>query len=95
MTKLANCENQGHSILVTHTRQREIYRDGCVCVCVRATYFKKMQFGFLHGNQSFRKAKDTVVHLFLRLRDSSIQYDSETLMDGMRGKANYPGMLLF
>lgn len=55
-----------------------------------------MQFGFLHGNQAFRKAKkDTVVHLFLRLRDSSIQYDSEMLMDGMRGKANYPGMLLF
>lgn len=82
-------------LFLLHTRDRDRYTEMGVCVCVRATYFKKMQFGFLHGNQSFRKAKDTVVHLFLRLRDSSIQYDSETLMDGMRGKANYPGMLLF
>lgn len=29
------------------------------------------------------------------VRDSSIQYDSEMLMDGMRGKANYPGLLEF
>lgn len=62
MTKLANCENQAHFILVTHTR--ETYRERRVCVCVCVTYFKKkMQFGFLHGNQAFRKAKkDTVAH---------------------------------
>lgn len=29
------------------------------------------------------------------MRDSSIQYDSEMLMDGMRSKANYPGLLEF